>query len=89
MIDFNNDALELIVDALVPLVGESVTIDGCLPDGTDYMHGKLVKAEAVNGEPYIEVQRLTNDDYDGSGRASGEIVRLHASEQAHRIRVCQ
>jgi hypothetical protein len=89
MIDFNNDALHLMTYALAALVGEDVTIDGCLPDGSDYMSGKLVKAETVDDEPFIEVQHFTDDDYDGTGRASGEVVRLHASQDAHRIRVCR
>lgn len=86
MIDFNNDALDLIADALKPLVGEHVTID-ISPEG--YMHGELILAEATPDGPYIEVQEFSAADYDGGGHASGPVVRLHASEQCLRIRICR
>lgn len=86
MIDFNNDALDLMADALKPLVGEDVTVHG--PDG-DYLFGKLILAELTADGPYIEVQKFASGDYNGKGNASGEVVRLHASEQCDRIRVCR
>lgn len=87
MIDFNNDALGLMADALRPLIGESVTID-LAPEGYD--HGKLIAVECIDGdEPYIQVQHFTDGDYDGTGRASGSIRRLHASQECRRIRICR
>ena len=86
MLDFNNDALGLIADALTPLVGEPVTIDGCLPDGTDYMHGDLVSVEATDDGAIIGVRRY---DYSIPSPHHGEVVRLHAFQEAHRVRVCR
>lgn len=85
MIDFNNDALPLMADTLRPLIGEQVTID-LAPDGYD--HGKLVAVDS-DGGPHIYVQHYTDADYDGTGRASGTIRRLHASEDCRRIRICR
>lgn len=87
MIDFNNDALDLIVDALLPLVGEDVTID-LAPEG--YLSGMLRLAEVTPEGPYIEVSEFNYDDMGPSGfRATGPTHRLHASEQCRRIRVCR
>ena len=85
MIDFNNDALDLMAAALEPLVSEHVTID-VLPEG--YINGMLRLAEVTPDGPFIEVSEINFDDLGPNGfRATGPTHRLHASEQCRRIQV--
>lgn len=79
MIDFNNDALDMIPEALTPLIGSEVRVTGCFKDGDDYTHGTLTKVEAIEGGAIIEI-----DVPFGGGTK-----RLHAFQEAHRILVDQ
>lgn len=71
MLDFDNDALR-------PLVGELVTIDGCLRGGRTYLSGTLVRVLTALDGAYIEVHENYTD----------EVFVLHAFQEAHRVRVC-
>lgn len=79
MIDFNNDALPLVARTLEPLIGEDIAIDGCLMDGRNYTHGTLVAVLPADDGAQIDVEEY----------GTGQILRLHAPQEAHRVRVCR